>query len=47
MVIGAYMLFRLGWGVYAFNDVPEEYSSLQEEILEAKNKLRVAKVDVD
>ncbi|EGC45553.1 conserved hypothetical protein [Histoplasma capsulatum var. duboisii H88] len=47
MVIGAYMLFRLGWGVYAFNDVPEEYSSLQEEILEAKNQLRAAKVDVD
>ncbi|EGE84920.2 dolichyl-phosphate mannosyltransferase polypeptide 3 [Blastomyces dermatitidis ATCC 18188] len=47
MVIGAYMLFRLGWGVYAFNDVPEAHESLQKEILEAKNQLRMAKVDVD
>ncbi|OJD10056.1 hypothetical protein AJ78_08776, partial [Emergomyces pasteurianus Ep9510] len=47
MVIGAYMLFRLGWGVYTFNDVPEAHASLQEEIIEAKNQLRMAKVDVD
>ncbi|PGH02396.1 dolichyl-phosphate mannosyltransferase polypeptide 3 [Blastomyces parvus] len=47
MVIGAYMLFRLGWGVYTFNDVPEAHESLQKEILEAKSQLRLAKVDVD
>ncbi|PGH13592.1 hypothetical protein AJ79_03585 [Helicocarpus griseus UAMH5409] len=47
MVIGAYMLFRLGWGVYTFNDVPEAHESLQKEIVEAKNQLRAAKVDVD
>ncbi|OJD25964.1 hypothetical protein ACJ73_02663 [Blastomyces percursus] len=47
MVIGAYMLFRLGWGVYTFNDVPEAHEELQKEILEAKSQLRMAKVDVD
>ncbi|OAX78411.1 hypothetical protein ACJ72_07280 [Emergomyces africanus] len=47
MVMGAYLLFRLGWGVYTFNDVPEAHASLQKEIIEAKNQLRMAKVDVD
>ncbi|KLJ09243.1 hypothetical protein EMPG_15332 [Blastomyces silverae] len=47
MVIGAYMLFRLGWGVYTFNDVPEAHEELQKEIVEAKSQLRMAKGDVD
>ncbi|EEH19682.2 hypothetical protein PABG_01941 [Paracoccidioides brasiliensis Pb03] len=47
MVLGAYLLFRLGWGVYTFNDVPEAHATLQEEIIQAKNELRNMRVDVD
>ncbi|EEH38994.1 hypothetical protein PAAG_01456 [Paracoccidioides lutzii Pb01] len=47
MVLGAYLLFRLGWGVYTFNDVPEAHATLQEEIIQAKNELRNKMVDVD
>ncbi|EEP77767.1 predicted protein [Uncinocarpus reesii 1704] len=47
MALGSYLLFRLGWGVFSFNDVPHAHKSLQEEIVTARNQLRAAKVDVD
>ncbi|KAL1953098.1 hypothetical protein VTO42DRAFT_3599 [Malbranchea cinnamomea] len=47
IVLGAYFLFRLGWGVFTFNDVPEAHRSLQAEIVSAKEQLGVMKVDVD
>jgi dolichyl-phosphate mannosyltransferase polypeptide 3 len=47
MVIASYLLFRLGWGVFTFNDVPDAHRSLQAEIATAKKELRAMKVDVD
>ncbi|KAM5478773.1 hypothetical protein MaudMau93_008048 [Microsporum audouinii] len=47
MVLGSYLLFRLGWGVFTFNDVPDAYKSLQAEITTATTELRAMKVDVD
>ncbi|PGH11457.1 hypothetical protein AJ80_07137 [Polytolypa hystricis UAMH7299] len=47
IALACYLLFRLGWGVFTFNDVPEAYNSLQEEIRSAQTELRAAKVDVD
>ncbi len=41
------MLFRLGWGVLTFNDVPEAHKELMLEIEEAKTDLRRLGVDVD
>ncbi|KZZ98194.1 Dolichol-phosphate mannosyltransferase subunit 3 [Ascosphaera apis ARSEF 7405] len=47
VALGSYLLFRLGWGVFTFNDCPEAYESLQKEIVQAKTELRALKVDVD
>ncbi|KAI5307243.1 hypothetical protein KEM56_001976 [Ascosphaera pollenicola] len=47
VALGSYLLFRLGWGVFTFNDCPEAYESLQKEIAQAKTELRALKVDVD
>ncbi|KAK2731148.1 hypothetical protein FQN55_004977 [Onygenales sp. PD_40] len=47
MVLASYLLFRLGWGVYTFNDVPEAEKALQAEIVTAKKELREGGVDVD
>jgi dolichyl-phosphate mannosyltransferase polypeptide 3 len=44
---GAYLLFKLGWGVFTFNDVPEAYNSLMKEIDTAKADLRKKGVSVD
>ncbi|KAK7931315.1 dolichyl-phosphate mannosyltransferase polypeptide 3 [Apiospora marii] len=44
---GAYLLFRLGWNVMTFNDVPEAHKELMAEIDLAKTDLRGLGVDVD
>ncbi|KAI5856675.1 dolichol-phosphate mannosyltransferase subunit 3 [Durotheca rogersii] len=44
---GAYLLFRLGWNVMTFHDVPEAHKELTEEIELAKVDLRRLGVDVD
>jgi len=44
---GAYLLFKLGWGVFTFNDVPEAYDSLMKEIDTARADLRKKGVSVD
>ncbi|KAL7951290.1 Dolichyl-phosphate-mannosyl transferase [Trichoderma barbatum] len=44
---GAFLLFRLGWGVFTFNDVPLAHKELMEEIELAKVDLRKLGVDVD
>ncbi|KAF2818977.1 dolichol-phosphate mannosyltransferase subunit 3 [Ophiobolus disseminans] len=43
---GAYLLFKLGWGVFTFNDVPEAYKELQAQILEARTDLKSKGVEV-
>lgn len=43
---GAYLLFKLGWGVFTFNDVPEAHKELMEQIQEARAELRAKGVDV-
>ncbi|KAK6069887.1 dolichol-phosphate mannosyltransferase subunit 3 [Seiridium cupressi] len=44
---GAFLLFRLGWNVMTFNDVPEAHKELMAEIELAKKDLRGLGVDVD
>ncbi|TGJ86625.1 hypothetical protein E0Z10_g2182 [Xylaria hypoxylon] len=44
---GAYLLFRLGWNVMTFHDVPEAHKELVGEIELAKADLRRLGVDVD
>jgi dolichol-phosphate mannosyltransferase subunit 3 len=44
---GAYLLFKLGWGVFTFNDTPEAYKSLMDEIEVAKKDLRSKGITVD
>jgi dolichyl-phosphate mannosyltransferase polypeptide 3 len=44
---GAFLLFRLGWNVMTFNDVPEAHKELMGEIELAKKDLRGLGVDVD
>ncbi|EFZ02759.1 Dolichol-phosphate mannosyltransferase subunit 3 [Metarhizium robertsii ARSEF 23] len=44
---GALLLFRLGWGIMTFNDVPEAHQELMKEIDMAKGDLRKMGVDVD
>ncbi|KAL1656596.1 hypothetical protein SLS61_001062 [Didymella pomorum] len=43
---GAYLLFKLGWGVFTFNDVPEAHAELMAQIKEARTELRAQGVDV-
>ncbi|KAI0446379.1 dolichol-phosphate mannosyltransferase subunit 3, partial [Xylaria telfairii] len=43
---GAYLLFRLGWNVMTFHDVPEAHKELVAEIELAKKDLRRLGVDV-
>ncbi|EON99252.1 putative dolichyl-phosphate mannosyltransferase polypeptide 3 protein [Phaeoacremonium minimum UCRPA7] len=45
--LGAYLLVRLGWGVFTFNDCPDAYKELMGEIELAKKDLRTLGVDVD
>ncbi|PHH69784.1 hypothetical protein CDD82_7512 [Ophiocordyceps australis] len=44
---GALLLFRLGWGIMTFNDVPDAHRELMGEIETAKSDLRKLNVDVD
>ena len=44
---GAYLLFKLGWGVFSFNDVPEAHRELMKEIEIARSELKTKGVDVD
>jgi dolichyl-phosphate mannosyltransferase polypeptide 3 len=44
---GAYLLFKLGWGVFTFNDVPEAHKELMGEIEMAREDLRRKGIDVD
>ncbi|KAF4979116.1 hypothetical protein FZEAL_4606 [Fusarium zealandicum] len=44
---GAFLLFRLGWGILTFNDVPNAHKELMGEIEQAKIELRQLGVDVD
>ena len=46
MSFGSYLLFKLGWGVFTFNDVPDAYKELQEQIVEARKDLQAKGVDV-
>ena len=47
MSFGSFLLFKLGWGVLTFNDVPEAHKELMGEIEIAKKELRSKGVDVD
>ncbi|CCE31900.1 hypothetical protein E4U22_004029 [Claviceps purpurea] len=44
---GALLLFRLGWGIFTFNDVPLAHKEIMQEIDLAKVDLRKLGVDVD
>lgn len=44
---GAWLLFRLGYGLLTFRDTPEAYAELMDEIKLAKADLRAKGVDVD
>jgi len=44
---GAYLLFKLGYGVFTFNDVPEAHAELMKEIDLARADLKTKGVDVD
>ncbi|KAK4165647.1 dolichol-phosphate mannosyltransferase subunit 3 [Cladorrhinum sp. PSN259] len=44
---GAWLLFRLGWGMLTFRDTPDAYAELMREIDEAKADLKVMGVNVD
>jgi len=44
---GAFLLFRLGYGVFTFNDVPEAHKELMQQIEQAKKELRSKGVEVD
>ncbi|KAF2006849.1 dolichol phosphate mannosyltransferas-like protein subunit 3 [Amniculicola lignicola CBS 123094] len=43
---GSYLLFKLGWGVFTFNDVPNAHKELMEQIKEARVDLKAKGVDV-
>ncbi|RYN23281.1 hypothetical protein AA0119_g7180 [Alternaria tenuissima] len=43
---GAYLLFKLGWGVFTFNDVPKAHAELMQQIAEARKDLQAKGVDV-
>ncbi|KAH7345937.1 dolichol phosphate mannosyltransferase-like protein subunit 3 [Pyrenochaeta sp. MPI-SDFR-AT-0127] len=42
----AYLLFKLGWGVFTFNDVPEAHKELVAQIQQARLELKAKGVDV-
>jgi len=43
---GSYLLFKLGWGVFTFNDVPEAHKEIMQQIAEARKDLSAKGVDV-
>jgi dolichol-phosphate mannosyltransferase subunit 3 len=44
---GAFLLFKLGYGVLTFNDVPDAYEELMKQIGQAKSELKKKGVEVD
>lgn len=44
---GSYLLFKLGWGVVTFNNVPEAHKELMAEIEIARKDLKANGIDVD
>ncbi|TVY34359.1 Dolichol-phosphate mannosyltransferase subunit [Lachnellula subtilissima] len=44
---GSYLLFKLGFGVFTFNDVPKAHAELMKEIDLARADLRTKGVEVD
>lgn len=44
---GAYLLAKLGYGVFSFNDVPEAHEELVKEIEQARADLKKRGVSVD
>lgn len=44
---GAYLLAKLGYGVFSFNDVPEAHEELVKQIEQARADLRKRGVSVD
>ncbi|KAL8765297.1 MAG: hypothetical protein Q9209_007572 [Squamulea sp. 1 TL-2023] len=44
---GSYLLFKLGWGVITFNDVPQAHKELMAEIELARKDLKANGIDVD
>lgn len=44
---GSYLLFKLGWGVLTFNDVPDAHKELLREIDLARVDLKSKGIDVD
>lgn len=40
MSFGSFLLGKLGWGVFTFNDVPEAYRELMGEIEDVKKELK-------
>ncbi|KAI4927904.1 uncharacterized protein J4E92_004646 [Alternaria infectoria] len=46
ITFGAYLLFKLGWGVFTFNDVPDAHKELMQQIAEARKDLQAKGVDV-
>ncbi|KAF2191147.1 dolichol-phosphate mannosyltransferase subunit 3 [Zopfia rhizophila CBS 207.26] len=46
ITFGSYLLFKLGWGVFTFNDVPDAHKELMQQIQEARTELEAKGVDV-
>jgi len=46
VTFGAYLLFKLGYGVLTFNDVPEAHRELMAQIRQARTELKAKGVDV-
>jgi len=44
---GSYLLFKLGFGVFTFNDVPDAHKELMGEIEIARKELKSKGIDVD
>lgn len=47
MSLASYLLFKLGWGVFTFRDVPEAHKELMAEIETARADLKKKGIDVD
>jgi dolichyl-phosphate mannosyltransferase polypeptide 3 len=45
--LGAYLLGKLGYGVFSFNDVPEAHEELVKQIEQARADLKKRGVSVD
>ncbi|KAF2872104.1 dolichol phosphate mannosyltransferas-like protein subunit 3 [Massariosphaeria phaeospora] len=43
---GSYLLFKLGWGVFTFNDVPDAHKEILAQIQQARTELKAKGVDV-